>query len=139
MAWWREARFGMFIHWGIYSVLGGEWEGKAGAYGIQDQSAPMPVSVGAKNQCTQHAFVERIGDECRANDIPYFLEFVGYDPAGGDEKSLEYAKKKPEVVMGAMAELGRAGLGPPSPKSPWQAAQLSANSCRPASTGAMNG
>ncbi len=27
MAWWREARFGMFIHWGIYSALGGEWNG----------------------------------------------------------------------------------------------------------------
>ena len=27
----------------------------------------------------KHAFVERIGDECRANDIPLFLEFVGYD------------------------------------------------------------
>jgi len=28
MAWWREARFGLFIHWGLYSVLGGEWNGK---------------------------------------------------------------------------------------------------------------
>ena len=27
MGWWREARFGMFIHWGLYSVLGGEWQG----------------------------------------------------------------------------------------------------------------
>ncbi|MFC2090509.1 alpha-L-fucosidase [Bacteroidota bacterium] len=27
MEWWREARFGMFIHWGLYSVQGGEWEG----------------------------------------------------------------------------------------------------------------
>ena len=27
MGWWREARFGMFIHWGLYSVAGGEWEG----------------------------------------------------------------------------------------------------------------
>jgi len=27
MAWWREARFGMFIHWGLYAVLGGEWNG----------------------------------------------------------------------------------------------------------------
>ncbi|MCP5116798.1 MAG: alpha-L-fucosidase [bacterium] len=27
MRWWREARFGMFIHWGLYSVLGGEWQG----------------------------------------------------------------------------------------------------------------
>src|SRR5579862_3582887 len=28
---------------------------------------------------TKHALVERIGDECRANDIPFFLEFVGYE------------------------------------------------------------
>ncbi len=28
MAWWREARFGMFIHWGIYSVPAGVWQGK---------------------------------------------------------------------------------------------------------------
>jgi len=27
MAWFNEARFGMFIHWGAYSVLGGEWRG----------------------------------------------------------------------------------------------------------------
>ncbi|MFH1737543.1 MAG: alpha-L-fucosidase [bacterium] len=29
MTWWREARFGMFIHWGLYSVAAGEWNGKA--------------------------------------------------------------------------------------------------------------
>ena len=28
MEWWRDARFGMFIHWGVYSVAGGEWDGK---------------------------------------------------------------------------------------------------------------
>ena len=42
----------------------------------------------------KHAWVERIGDECRANDIPFFLEFVGYEE-GADEKGLEFAKKKP--------------------------------------------
>lgn len=26
--WWQEARFGMFVHWGVYSVPGGEWKGK---------------------------------------------------------------------------------------------------------------
>ncbi|OQP67602.1 alpha-L-fucosidase [Niastella populi] len=26
--WWQQARFGMFIHWGIYSLPGGEWKGK---------------------------------------------------------------------------------------------------------------
>ncbi len=25
--WWREARYGLFIHWGLYSVLAGEWKG----------------------------------------------------------------------------------------------------------------
>lgn len=28
MAWWREARFGMFVHWGLYSGLAGDWNGK---------------------------------------------------------------------------------------------------------------
>lgn len=28
MQWWREARFGMFVHWGLYSGLAGSWEGK---------------------------------------------------------------------------------------------------------------
>jgi alpha-L-fucosidase len=27
MQWWREARFGMFIHWGLYSIPAGEWKG----------------------------------------------------------------------------------------------------------------
>jgi alpha-L-fucosidase len=28
MEWWRDARFGMFIHWGLYSVPAGTWDGK---------------------------------------------------------------------------------------------------------------
>src|SRR5947207_1469792 len=28
MKWWREARFGMFIHWGVYSVPAGVWKGE---------------------------------------------------------------------------------------------------------------
>ena len=28
MRWWRDARFGMFIHWGLYAVAAGEWNGK---------------------------------------------------------------------------------------------------------------
>src|SRR6267142_816198 len=58
----------------------------------------------------KHAWVERIGDECRANDIPYFLEFVGYDE-GLDEKGLEFAKKKPEIVIGSMAEFTKDKYG----------------------------
>jgi len=56
----------------------------------------------------KHAWIERIGDECLTHDIPFFLEFVGYDADGGDEKSVAYAKKKPEIVSGSMAEFGKA-------------------------------
>src|ERR1700682_1366122 len=58
----------------------------------------------------KHAWVERLGDECRANDIPFFLEFVGYDD-GLDEKSVEYAKNKPEMVMEAMREFTKDRYG----------------------------
>lgn len=56
----------------------------------------------------KHAFIERIGAECETYQIPFFLEFVGYDPKGGDEKGLEYAKLKPEVVIGSMKEFSKA-------------------------------
>ncbi|MCU1262344.1 MAG: tagatose-bisphosphate aldolase [Bryobacterales bacterium] len=59
----------------------------------------------------KHAFIERIGAECQGNDIPFFLEFVGYDPAGGDEKGLEYAKKKPEIVTASMSEFSKPQYG----------------------------
>ncbi len=59
----------------------------------------------------KHAWIERIGDECRAHDIPFFLEFVGYDEHGNDEKAIEYARKKPSVVAGAMKEFSKPRYG----------------------------
>ena len=58
----------------------------------------------------KHAWVERIGDECRANDIPFFLEFIGYED-GVDEKGLAFAKKKPEIVARSMAEFTKDRYG----------------------------
>lgn len=55
----------------------------------------------------KHAFIERVGSECVAEDIPFFLEFVVYDPEGGDEKGFEFAKKKPDAVIGSMKEFGK--------------------------------
>ena len=46
MEWFREARFGMFIHWGLYSILAGRWDGKEIA-GIGEwimNSASIPVA-----------------------------------------------------------------------------------------------
>jgi tagatose 1,6-diphosphate aldolase len=54
----------------------------------------------------KHAWVERIGGECIAADIPFFLEFVGY-VENGDEKGIEYAKQKPEIVAKSMEEFSK--------------------------------
>src|SRR5579872_5344476 len=44
MKWFREARFGMFIHWGLYSQAAGEWDGKpapgAGEWIMHDMAIP---------------------------------------------------------------------------------------------------
>jgi len=58
----------------------------------------------------KHAWTERIGSECAAVDIPFFLELVGYDEKG-DEKSLEFAKKKPEIVAQSMEEFSKPQYG----------------------------
>ena len=58
----------------------------------------------------KHAWVERIGDESRANDIPFFLEFVGYDD-GADEKGVDFAKKKPRIVTESMREFTKDRYG----------------------------
>ena len=44
MQWWRDGRFGMFIHWGLYSELAGEWRGTktkgAGEWIMNDLKIP---------------------------------------------------------------------------------------------------
>ena len=82
---------------------------EAGADCIKILLYYTPFDPGPINNI-KHAWVERIGDECRANDIPFFLEFVGYEE-GADEKSLEYAKKKPSIVTGSMAEFTKDRYG----------------------------
>jgi tagatose 1,6-diphosphate aldolase len=59
----------------------------------------------------KHAFIERVGAECRAYDIPFFLEPLGYDDEVGDEKGPDFAKVKPEVVMKYMEEFAKPQYG----------------------------
>ncbi len=59
----------------------------------------------------KHAFIERVGAECQAADIPFFCEFVGYDAEGGKVESVEYARKKPAVVSGYMREFSNPKYG----------------------------
>jgi tagatose 1,6-diphosphate aldolase len=55
----------------------------------------------------KHAFIERIGGECETYEIPFFLEFVGYDPKGADEKGFDFARQKPEIVKKSMEEFSK--------------------------------
>ena len=44
MAWFRDARFGLFIHWGVYSVPAGEWNGNTNYGEWFLEETKMPVS-----------------------------------------------------------------------------------------------
>lgn len=45
MQWWKEARFGMFIHWGLYAIPAGEWEGRTDYGEWIRTSAQIPLEV----------------------------------------------------------------------------------------------
>lgn len=50
----------------------------------------------------KQAYIERIGSECVAEDIPFFLEILTYDDNISDNLSIEFAKVKPRKVIEAM-------------------------------------
>jgi tagatose 1,6-diphosphate aldolase len=77
-----------------------------GADGVKILIYYSPLDDAAVND-VKHAFVERIGAECDAYETPFVLEIVGYDPKGGDEKGLEYARQKPEIVKKSMQVFSR--------------------------------
>jgi tagatose 1,6-diphosphate aldolase len=58
----------------------------------------------------KHAFVERVGAECRALDAAFFLEIVNYHDEL-DEKSIEFARMKPESVTRSVADFSDARYG----------------------------
>ena len=45
MSWWREARFGLFIHWGLYAIPAGEWNGKTTHGEWIRTTAEIPIDV----------------------------------------------------------------------------------------------
>src|SRR3989304_2211265 len=89
------------------------------------RAAPPPVAPGADaikillyynpddapqiNE-TKHAFIERIGAECAAWDAPFFLEPVSYHNQF-DDKSLEFARVKPDYVTRYMTAFGTPQYG----------------------------
>lgn len=55
----------------------------------------------------KHAFVERIGSECQAEGLPFYLELLSYDANIIDNQSAEYAKVKPHKVIDMMREFSK--------------------------------
>jgi tagatose 1,6-diphosphate aldolase len=90
-------------HWSVRRLV------EAGADCIKILLYYTPFDPPNVNE-TKHAWVERIGAECAALDVPFFLEFVGYEE-GADEKGIEFARKKPEVVKKSMEEFSKDRYG----------------------------
>ncbi len=55
---------------------------------------------------TKQAFVERVGAECAAEDLPFFLELVAYSEHA-EAKTAEFARIKPAILSAAMAEFSK--------------------------------
>jgi len=83
---------------------------EAGAQAIKILLYYNPFDEAHTNSIKQ-AYIERIGAECVALDVPFFLEPIVYDTSIGDEKSLAFAPKKPEYVTRAIEEFSKARYG----------------------------
>ncbi len=55
---------------------------------------------------TKQAFVERVGAECAAEDLPFFLELVAYSEQA-EAKSAEFARMKPAIISTGMTEFSK--------------------------------
>ncbi len=86
-------------HWSVRRLI------EAGADCVKVLLYYAPSSSAEIND-QKHAWVERIGAECVAADVPFFLELVSY-AEGMDEKGREFAKCKPEVVTASVAEFSK--------------------------------
>jgi tagatose 1,6-diphosphate aldolase len=81
----------------------------AGADGVKILLYYSPSS-GEEINDSKQAWVERIGAECYAADVPFFLELVSYYE-GMEDTSREFAKVKPEVVTLSVEEFSKPQYG----------------------------
>jgi len=59
----------------------------------------------------KEAFIERVGAECHAYSVPFFLEVLAYSDEIGDESSLAFARVKPSKVKKYMREFSQPQYG----------------------------
>jgi tagatose 1,6-diphosphate aldolase len=87
-------------HWSVPRLM------EQGANGIKLLLYYSTTSATSINH-QKHAFVQKVGAECAAADVPFFLELVSY-AEGVDEKSAEFTHAKPEIVIESMREFSHA-------------------------------
>ncbi len=86
-------------HWSVERLA------EAGADSVKLLLYYSSVSSAEVND-SKYVFVQRVGAECAAAEMPFFLELVSY--AGGvEEKSIEFARMKPAIVTAGMAEFSK--------------------------------
>ncbi len=90
--------------WSVRRLVG------AGAQAIKILMYYNPFDEAQINTVKQ-AYVERIGAECIALDVPFFLEPLVYDEALGDETGLAFARKKPEYAVRVIEEFSKPRYG----------------------------
>lgn len=99
-----KGRFpGLLSDWSVRQLI------EAGADGIKIVLYYDPDDERTIN-AAKHAFVERVGAECRAGDVAFFLEPVTYAD-GLDTDGPEYARLKPGKVTRSMEEFSRPEYG----------------------------
>jgi tagatose 1,6-diphosphate aldolase len=85
--------------WSVHRLV------EAGANSVKILLYYSTTSTPAVNE-QKHAFVERVGAECVAADVPFFLELVSY-AEGMEDKSADFARLKPEIVAGGIKEFSK--------------------------------
>ena len=83
---------------------------EAGASAVKILLYYTPFEKAWVNEQKQ-AWVERIGAECRALDIPLFLELLAYEEQGSAAGPLAWAKRKPGVVIRSIEEFSKERYG----------------------------
>ncbi|MBA3948168.1 MAG: tagatose 1,6-diphosphate aldolase [Herpetosiphonaceae bacterium] len=91
-------------HWSVRRLV------EAGADAIKILLYYNPDDDASINEL-KHAFTERIGAECAAYDVPFFLEPICYSNTITDDASLEFARIKPDLVMRYMQEFSQPKYG----------------------------
>jgi alpha-L-fucosidase len=122
MAWWRDARFGMFIHWGLYAVPAGEYKGqrskeigewimswanipRAEYEHFADEFNPVKFDAAAWVATAKNAGMKYIVITSKHHD-----GFAIYDSAVSDYDIVDRTPYKKDPVAELAAETKKAGL-----------------------------